>query len=134
MRRALWAVLIGAALSLSADAAPTAPPLCRVTAAYRPVTWPEWTDPAERFRRIVVRLRPGCPPNGQAHVYLTHESGRRLPEQGHYTLTPDRPALSIPDTPLYAITTPGWEVWWKAASGLRYSVPQTQLPPRGGAP
>ena len=134
MRRfSLWATLAGLALLSVTESAPD-PPLCRVTAEYRPVSWPEWTDPAERFRRITVRLRPDCL-NGQAHVYLTHRSGRRLPESGHYTLTPARPVLNIPSSPPYAVTTPGWTVWWvKRSTGQRWAVSQTQLPPLGGGP
>lgn len=120
-------------LLLTLKAAPA--PLCRVQAEYRPVSWPAWTEPHERFRRLTVRLRPGCPANGEARVYLVNQrSGRRLPESGDYRLSPARPALNIPGAPAYAITTPGWIVYWRASSGRSYPVPQTQLPPPGGAP
>jgi len=130
----LLVALTGAAFLSVTESAPD-PPLCRVTAEYRPVSWPTWAEPEERFRRITVRLRPGCPPNGIARVHLFNvTSGRRLPESGSYTLTTDRPALTIPGTPAYAVTTPGWDVFWKANNGRLWSVPQTQLSPRGGAP
>lgn len=129
------ALLIGAALSLPAEATLNAsPPLCRVTASYTPVPWPGWAEPEDRFRRIAVKLRPGCPPDGVARVHLVNrDSGRRLPEYGEYTLSAARPRLSIPGNPPYAVTTPGWEVYWRAASGKPWPVFQKlNLPPRGG--
>lgn len=134
-------LLLAAALFLRADALPitttaTPPLLCRVTASYTPVPWPAWAEPEDRFRRITVRLRPGCPPDGVARVHLVNrDSGRRLPEYGEYTLSAARPRLSIPGNPPYAVTTPGWEVYWRAVSGRPYRVPQTQtLTPRGDNP
>lgn len=130
----LPALLIGAGLTLGGAQAPPQPTLCRVEATYTPATWPSWAPLDKRFRRIVVKLRPGCLRNGEAHVVLYNEtSGRRLPESGYYTLTPERPTVAIPGRPPYSVTTPGWVVYWRAASGKLYAVPQTLfLPPRGG--
>ncbi len=134
MRRFLLpALLIGAGLTLGAAQAPPKPPLCRVTASYTPVSWPSQTPVEKRFRRITVKLRPGCPLGGVASVVFYNTSGRRLPEYGYFKLTPARPVLPIPYGPSYAVTTPNWTLYWRATSGKLHPVPQTLfLPPRGG--
>ncbi len=128
----LPALLIGAGLTLGGAQAPPKPALCRVQATYTPTSWPAWTPLEQRFRRITVSLRPGC--TGEARIVFRNEvSGRRLPEYGSYTLTPERPAIGIPRRPPYAVTTPGWTVYWQAASGKLWPVKQTLfLPLRGG--
>lgn len=127
------ALLIGAALSLPAEATLSASrPLCRVEASYTPVSWPEWTPLKQRFRRIAVELRPGCPAGGVARVHLSHTSGRRLPASGHYTLSAARPRLNIPNSPPYALTTPGWTVYWHGASRNWPVFQRLNLAPRGG--
>ncbi|SMB86482.1 hypothetical protein [Deinococcus hopiensis] len=123
---ALTLVLFPLAL---ADLPASRPPpvLCRVTAAYQPSVWPPFTPPEERFRRIIITLRPGCPDDGEARIRLANTSGRTLPERGYYTLTPDDPVRYIPNSPSTAITTPGWTVYWLAASGKQYEVTQAPL-------
>lgn len=107
---------------------PAAPPLCLVKAAYFPVSWPIWADPDTRLRRIVVELRESCPEGGEARISLHNlASGRALPEQGTYRLTPQRPTLTVPYPPGSGVM-PTWEVRWHAASGKTYPVPQA---PRG---
>lgn len=129
-------LLLLAALLLPADAAlrgPAPPPLCRVTASYTPASWPAWAAPEKRFRRITVQLRPGCPVGGVARVYLVNAvSGRRLPESGHYTLSAARPRLNIPNSPPYALTTPGWTVYWQGAARSWPVFQRLNLAPRGG--
>lgn len=130
-------LLLAAALFLRADALPitttaTPPLLCRVTASYTPAPWPAWAEPGDRFRRITIQLRPGCPVGGVARVHLSHTSGRRLPESGHYTLSAARPRLPIPNSPPYALTTPGWTVYWHGASRHWPVFQRLNLAPRGG--
>lgn len=135
MSRTLIAALLGASLLLPGATARLIspdPPLCRVTATYWPAPWPTYYPPSERWRTIYITLRPGCPEDGMARVFLINRaSGRRLPERGTYTLTPERPSLSIPGLP-GGLIMPTWEVRWQAQNpAVTYLVPQ--LPP-GGTP
>ena len=72
MRIRLLAVLAGAAILYALAAPPAggpAPPLCRVTAEYRPL----WRG--SDVGQLAVRLAPGCPPDGVARVRLGNYGG-----------------------------------------------------------
>ena len=114
-KRPLAVLLVGAALSLTARAdlaSVSNPPLCRVTATYRPLWW------ASNLRQITVRLDPACPPDGLARVRL--ESGRIYPWR---TVTPDRPARCR-GIPWW------WTGAWESASGriYRFKIPGMHAP------
>ena len=83
--------LLALALSLTARAdlaAASNPPLCRVTATYRPLWW------ASNLRQLTVRLDPACPPDGLARVRLGNYGGPGSRATGPTeTLTRSRPVL-----------------------------------------
>lgn len=111
MIQLIRAVLIGAALFPSVQAAPD-PPLCRVTAEARPLWW------ASDLRQLTVRLASGCPPNGVAYVQLGNYGGIGSRATGPTeNLSRARPVL------IWA-AQPKWRsVLWRAKSGTPYAVP-----------
>ncbi len=112
MRYSPWAALIGAALLSVTESAAPSPPLCRVTAEYRPFGW------ASDLGQLTVRLAPDCPPNGVAYVKLGNYGGTGSRATGPTELlNRDRPLL------IWA-AQPQWRsVLWEAKSGKPYSVP-----------
>lgn len=109
-------ILLALALSLGVGAARPDPPLCRVTAEYRPAWW------GSDFRRLTVSLLPGCPPNGRARVRLGGYGGPGSRAVGPpETLTPKRPQIEWAAQPAYRT------VLWEAASGKTYRVPLREV-------
>ena len=107
--------LLSAALLLPVAAfaqfarAPASAPLCRVQ-----VITPD--HPGDFQRRLTVRVRPGCPPNGFARVRLASKLGGRLPDDppGAYVLRPGQE--------LRRVALRWWRVEWLSASGTPYTV------------
>ena len=102
----LAALMLGAASSSAAD-----PPLCRVTAVSRGI-------PTPPMRTIIIRLRPDCPPNGQAFVRLRSTFGSTDPVYGWEKLTIFSPFV------IFRGVLPNWTPEWQAASGLAYRIPE----------
>ncbi|GGI87349.1 hypothetical protein [Deinococcus wulumuqiensis] len=98
-------------LSLGVSAAP-APALCRVEATYAPLSR------LSSFGTLVVRLVPGCPPNGTAQVRLGNYGGPGSKATGPTeTLSASRPVVAW-------AAQPHWRtVLWLAKSGKPYPVP-----------
>jgi len=98
-------------LSLSVSAAPS-PPLCRVEAFYTPLSR------LSSFGSLIVRLAPGCPPNGTAQVRLGSYGGPGSKATGPTeTLSASRPVVTW-------AAQPHWRtVLWLAKSGKPYPVP-----------
>jgi hypothetical protein len=98
------------ALLLTA-AAPPDPPLCRVTASYRPLSW------ASSLRALSVRLAPDCPADGTARIQLGGYGGPGSTATGPTeTLTHTRPQIVWVAQPSYRT------VLWLARSGRPYEV------------
>lgn len=118
--------LLALALSLTvrADlAAASNPPLCRVTATYRPLWW------ASNLRQLTVRLDPACPPDGLARVRLGNYGGPGSRATGPTeTLTRSRPVLLWAAQPSYRT------VLWVSASGRTYPVPLNREVTNGVVP
>lgn len=117
-----WSLMIvGLLLSQPAGAVLVAtprpsPPLCRVTAEYRPAWW------GSDFRRVTVQLAPGCPPNGIARVRLGGYGGPGSRAVGPIeTLNQSRPRIEWAAQPEYRT------VLWEAASGKTYLVPLREV-------
>lgn len=105
----LSAALVLPVAALAQFARAPAPTLCRVQ-----VITPD--HPGDFQRRLTIRLRPGCPPNGFARVRLASKLGGRLPDDppGAYVL---RPGQELRRTVLR-----WWRVEWLSASGTPYTV------------
>lgn len=109
------ATLLALSLMLGASAAtaPAAsPPLCRVTASYRPA----WTGSVlpDSFRNVTVRLVPGC--EGEAHIQTGNYGGRGGTAGAVYLLDAATPARTF--------TAPSYRTfWWLSQSNTPYLIP-----------
>ena len=112
MRRfSLWATLAGLALLSATESAPD-PPLCRVTAEYRPL----WRG--SDVGQLAVRLAPGCPPDGVARVRLGNYGW-----WGSRATGPTEPLNHARPVLIWAGQPRHRSVLWLAKSGKPYAVP-----------
>lgn len=118
--------LFFAFMCLGTAQSPGDPPLCPVQVTYRP-TWPWWMPAEQRFRRITVSLKPGCPHWGIARLYFKNSaSGRTLPETGYYVLVGESPSLDFPLGAPQAGSMPTWQVYTLDRGGVPHLEPQVR--------
>lgn len=108
--------ILTGALMTAAPATASPPPLCRVTAEYRPAWW------GADFRQLLVRLARDCPPGGVARVRLGGYGGPGSRAVGSAeTLSAARPLI------VWVAQPPYRTVLWEAASGKTYLVPLREV-------
>ena len=99
----LSAALVIPVAALAQFARAPAAPLCRVEAQATP-------DRLPNFFRVVVRLRPDCPPDSVADVRLESYVGGTWPRKGWFRVTKTKPLIRS-GIPWY------WRAAWRRADG-----------------